>query len=100
MTRYVRFLRKFVRYLPGLTPEHIVWDEDTAAQLFGDLSQTVIAQEKYKRKLELISNEKPALKADSIFELLLSKLLEDNSDPRKVELLECIQDIRNVANST
>ena len=98
MTRYIQFLRRSVKYLPELTPEHLVWDEATAKQLFGELSQEILSEKDYKQKLYLLA-QKPGLDPDTVFRLLLSKLLENNADPRKAALLECIQDVRTTANS-
>ncbi len=98
MTRYIQFLRRSVKYLPELTPEHLVWDEATVKQLFGELSQEILSEENYKQKLRLLA-QKPGLDPDTVFKLLLSRLLENNADSRRAALLKCIQDVRTTADS-
>jgi len=99
MTRYIQFLRRSVKYLPEQTPEHLVWNETSAEQLFGALPEEVLLENDYKRKLSLLAN-KPALDPNVIFQLLLSRLLESNNDSRRANLFECIQAIRTAANAT
>jgi predicted ATPase len=99
MTRYVRFLRRAVKYLPGLTPEHLVWDRSAAEQLFEtELPQEILAEKNYKNRLHYLAR-KPGLDDDTVFKLLLSKLLENGDASRRTALLECVQDVRAASNS-
>ena len=95
MTRYIRFLRTFVRYLPEPTPEHLVWDGEAAAALIGSkLSQEIVAEESYKKKIYLLGNS-PGLDAETVFNLLLARLLNRKEADRRIALINCIKEIRN-----
>ena len=94
-TRYIRFLRTFVRYLPEPTPEHLVWDREEAASLIGsELPQEILAEENYKQKIYLLGNS-PGLDADTVFNLLLARLLKNKGSERRNALAKCIQEIRD-----
>jgi energy-coupling factor transporter ATP-binding protein EcfA2 len=95
-TCYIRFLKKFVRFLPKRTPEDLVWDEDEAKKLLcKDLPQKISQEQDPKKRLHLLAEELPGYTADTIFNTLLAKLLRDDSS-FKSELIKVIEEIRSV----
>ena len=95
-TRYICFLKKFVRFLPKRTPEDLVWDEDEAKKLLcKDLPQTISQEQNPKKRLQTLVEEMPGYTADTIFNTLLAKLLRDDSS-LKSELIKVIEEIRSV----
>jgi predicted ATPase len=94
-TRYIRFFRRSVYFLPELTPEHLVWDENAAREIFGgELPDEVLLELDLKKRLRLVAEMIPAFDDDTVFKNLLSKLLNGNSQ-RKLALMEVIQRIRS-----
>lgn len=103
MTRYIRFLRKSVYFLPGQTPEDLVWEENAAKELFKELSgkelpDEVSGKQDLKERLDLFAEAIPAFNADNVFTNLLAKLLSGESQ-RKLDLIAVIKKIRSVAES-
>jgi predicted ATPase len=95
MTRYIRFLRKSVYFLPELTPETLVWEEDAAKELLGkELPDEVSREQDLKQRLHLLAEEIPGFDADTVFKSLLAKLLSRESQ-RKRDLIEVIRQIRS-----
>lgn len=95
MTRYVRFLRNSVHFLPELTPEALVWDESAAKEILGqELPNEILQEPNIKTRLHLLAEEMPGLDADTIFKNLLAKLLSGTSQ-RKSALLKVIKNIRD-----
>ena len=95
MTRYIRFLRKSVYFLPELTPETLVWEEDAAKELLGkELPDEVSREQNLKQRLHLLAEEIPGFDADTVFKSLLAKLLSSESQ-RKKDLMEVIRKIRS-----
>jgi len=96
MTRYVHFFRRAVYFLPELTPESFVWDENIAQQLLGkEIPHQILQEQDLKQRLHLLADEIPGMDADTIFKNLLSKLLSSESS-RKLELMEVIRNIRSI----
>ncbi|NJL41904.1 MAG: ATP-binding protein [Leptolyngbyaceae cyanobacterium SM1_4_3] len=94
-TRYIRFFRRSVHFLPEQTPEHLVWDEDAAKELLEqDLPQEILQAQDFKQRLRLLSERIPGSDPDVIFKNLLTKLLKSGSQ-RKSKLMEVIQKIRS-----
>lgn len=94
-TRYIRFFKRSVHFLPELTPEHLVWDEDAAKELLEqDLPQEILQIRDFKQRLRLLSERIPGSDPDVIFKNLLTKLLKSNSQ-RQLKLMEVIQKIRS-----
>ena len=92
---YIRFLRKFVDFIPELTPEHFVWDTIAVQEILGiDLPDDIQNEEDYKKRLERIADLHGIFDADVIFKLLLDKVLKGNSDKKKL-LFKTIDKIRN-----
>jgi predicted ATPase len=95
-TRYIRFLRDSVYYLPEQTPESLVWENDAVQEILKKAIPLEISQEKdFKRRLSLLAEEIAGLDSDSVFKILFAKLLSGESQ-RKSELMELIQNIRSV----
>jgi len=93
-TRYIRFFRRAVNFLPEPTPEHLVWDEDAAKELLEqDLPQEILQEQDFKQRLRLLSEEIPGSDPDATFKNLLTKLLKSDSQ-RKLKLIEVIRKIR------
>jgi predicted ATPase len=102
MKCYIKFFRKFVRFLPALTPEHLVWNDSGAREflkLMGKkLPQKILEEGDYKKKLSLIAEQSPGMQADAIFQFFLAKFL--NSDSQlKNEFSSLIHEIRSLAES-
>jgi predicted ATPase len=101
MTRYINYFKKFVRFLPAKTPEHLIWDDLEAQELLRftgkELSQDILQEKSYKKKLALLAEQIPGMQADAIFQLLLAKLLNSNK-PWKNKIFETINEIRSLAN--
>jgi predicted ATPase len=96
MTRYIRFLRDSVYYLPELTPESLVWDDKAAQEILKkDVPSEILQEKDFKKRLYLLAEEIAGLDADSIFKNLLANLLGSESQ-RKAELMKVIQNIRSV----
>lgn len=94
-TRYIRFFKRSVHFLPELTPEHLVWNEDTAKELLEqDLPQEILQTQDFKQRLRLLSERIPGSDSDVIFKNLLTKLLKSKSQ-RQLKLMEVIQKIRS-----
>ena len=94
-TRYIRFFRRSVYFLPELTPEHLVWDEDAAKELLEEELPKEIMQEKdLKERLRLLAERIPGSDSDVLFRNLLTRLLKGESK-RKSDLIEVIQKIRS-----
>ncbi len=79
---YIEYLRKNVSFLPGVTPEALVWDDTTVIAKFGAIPDDVKNATDYKQKLELLAKVIHGLSADVIFALLLSEFLKNDSGPR------------------
>jgi bacterioferritin (cytochrome b1) len=95
MTRYIRFLRKSVYFLPGLTPESLVWEENAAKELLGkELPEEVSREQDLKRRLYLLAEEIPGFDADTVFKNLFAKLLSGESQ-HKLDLIAVISKIRS-----
>jgi predicted ATPase len=95
MTRYISFLRKSVYFLPGLTPEDFVWEENAAKELLGkELPEEVSREQDLKRRLHLLAEEIPGFDADTVFKNLFAKLLSGESQSKK-DLIEVIRKIRS-----
>lgn len=93
--RYIGFLRKFVKFLPELNPEHFVWDESAVKEIIGkEIPQEILQEKDFKIRFHLIANESLGLDAEAVFKFLLSKLLNGNCD-RKKSLIDMIQKIRS-----
>lgn len=97
MTRYIRFLRGFVYFLPELTPESLVWDENAAREILDEeeLPQEILQEQDSKQRLKLLSDRIPGSSPNVVFSNLLTKLLKSNSQC-KLNLMEVIQKIRSV----
>jgi energy-coupling factor transporter ATP-binding protein EcfA2 len=94
-TRYIRFFKRSVHFLPELTPEHLVWDEDAAKELLEqDLPQEILQAQDFKQRLRLLSEKIPGSDPDVIFKNLLTKLLKSKNQ-RQSKLMETIQKIRS-----
>jgi ABC-type branched-subunit amino acid transport system ATPase component len=94
-TRYIRFFRSSVHFLPELTPEHLVWDKDAAKDLLEkDLPQEILQEQDLKQRLRLLAESIPGSDPDVIFKNLLTKLLKSDRNC-KSKLIEVIHKIRS-----
>jgi len=102
MKRYIKFFRKFVRFLPALTPEHLIWNDSEARQFLEfmgkELPEEVLEEKDYKKKFSLIAEQSSKVQTDTIFEVLLAKFLSGDSQ-LKHDLLSRIREIRSLAES-
>jgi AAA domain, putative AbiEii toxin, Type IV TA system len=93
--KYIEFLRNFVDFIPELTPEHFVWDDLAAREILGDeLPKTIIDEVNYKKRLEKLAELQGIFTPDTVFAMLLSKVLKGNS-PRKMSLMKVIERVRS-----
>lgn len=94
-TRYIRFFRRSVHFLPSLTPEQLVWDDNAAKELLEqDLPQDILKTQDFKQRLKLLADKIPGSDPDTTFKNLLTKLLRHESE-RRLQLMEVIQKIRS-----
>jgi len=97
MTAYVEFLRRYVRYLPSNTPEELVWSVTNIEHLLGGPMPADIAGEAdAKQRLRLVAKASPGLNEDSVFRVLLARLLKSDT-PQARELAATIDEIRGTA---
>ncbi|MDV3349947.1 AAA family ATPase [Leptothoe sp. LEGE 181152] len=97
MTRYLSFLREQVFFLPTPTPEHLVWDEAAAAEIFGEeLPQEILQEANLKERLRLLADKVLGFDSEVVFSILLNKFLEGDSQ-EKLQLLKVIQQIRKAS---
>jgi len=94
-TRYIRFFKRSVYFLPERTPEQFVWDENAAKELLDqDLPEDILETQDFKQRLRLLSEKIPGSDPESIFKNLLTKLLKSKSD-RQMKLMEVIKKMRS-----
>jgi predicted ATPase len=98
MTRYINFFRSNVKYLPTLTPEQLVWNDEVARQLASltKLSSKITATTNYKERLNLLAKLVPGMDRNGVFQYLLSRFLAGSSE-EKERLVVTICEIRNSA---
>jgi len=99
--KYLEFLWKFVYFLPDLTPEHFVWNDQEVQKLLGkDIPSTILNEENFKMRLNLVAEQRPGLDAEAVFRFLLSAILDDRSEEqqnsKKQELMKLIEEIRKI----
>lgn len=98
MTKYIRFLRRSVRFLPRQTPEQLIWDDLAAKELLEkDLPPEILQEQNLKQRLRQLAKEIPGLDDDSVFKMLFAKFLGRDSQ-QKSQLIKCVQEIRSAAN--
>ena len=96
MTRYIRFFRRSVYFLPELTPEKLVWDEKAVQELLKkEIPPEILQEQDFKLRLHLIAEEIPGFDANTVFNNLLANLLNVESQ-RKSELMKVIRNIRSI----
>jgi ABC-type multidrug transport system ATPase subunit len=97
MKRYISFLRKYTYYLPEITPEQLVWNDDAAKELLCEDLPSEISQEKdFKNRLQLLADKRIGHNADSIFNYLLAKILSSENSTKDL-LIDIIKNIRKVS---
>ena len=94
VTRFIELLRNRVRYLPALTPEHLVWDEAVVSRRFLDkTTAAAIGRERDpKKRLKAVADKVPGLTAEAVFSMLLSNFLNTNS-PNREDLLNVVAEL-------
>ncbi|HEY5958657.1 MAG TPA: hypothetical protein VIV60_18985 [Polyangiaceae bacterium] len=80
---YIEFLRNNVHYLPGKTPEALVWSDTAARGITGSLPRNVTAEPDLKRRILMLVDETPAFNEDTIFRILLQSFLKSDSSERQ-----------------
>ena len=96
MVRYIEFLRSNVRFLPGSTPEQLIWSEHGVARLLGvsSVPQQILDERDGKRRLELVAEQAAGLDADSVFKFLLAEFLKSTTGDAE-ELRHTLNEIRS-----
>ncbi|MEQ9406420.1 MAG: AAA family ATPase [Fuerstiella sp.] len=98
-TRFIQFFRRNVRFLPGSTPESLVWDEASAEALIDNVcpGQEVNGQigsiDDSKKRLELLADRVPGMEPLGVFQFLLGRFLASDV-PERQELHGLVKDIR------
>lgn len=98
INRYLEFLRTQLYFLPGQTPESVVWNDAVVAQLLGMASLPAAIRDEPDRKhaLMLASHQALGLDPDTIFKVLVSKFLIRPSQDR-TDLEALISTIRQAS---
>lgn len=92
---YIRFLRDFVDYIPDQTPEHFVWDDETAKSILeADLPDNIRNEKDYKLRLEMLAELQLILDPDAIYKMLVNQVLKHDTAKRK-KLFGIIEKIRS-----
>jgi predicted ATPase len=98
--RYIEFLRNRVCYLPGKTPEELVWSDQAGLQILGEAEpsarfrQVTDEMDMKKRISKLAALDATLLDDEHVFKSLLSAFLKSSSDKRK-ELKVLVSKIRD-----
>lgn len=94
-TEFINYFRKFVTFLPGATPEDLVWNDDVIKhhikQGFDEIMQLPCTKGRIAKTAELV----PGLRPDTVYEILVSKFLTTPSDERK-NLESLVEQIRGL----
>ncbi len=96
MIKYLEFLRRSVFYLPGITPERLVWSDERAAQCIsnGTLPDHIASESDYKKKISLLAAAIPGFNESTAFHVLLAAFLTNDSENRR-QLTQMVHDIRS-----
>lgn len=96
MIKYLEFLRRSVLYLPGITPERLVWSDERAAQCIsnGTLPDHIASESDYKKKISLLAAAIPGFNESTAFHVLLAAFLTNDSENRR-QLTQMVHDIRS-----
>lgn len=92
---FALFLRERTFYLPGRTPEALVWNDDAVKDLLRAPVPAEIASEADpKRRISLLAGRVAGLDEEAVFSNLLRSFLEGSSSDLK-ELVALVSRIRN-----
>ena len=98
--RYIEFLRNRVAYLPGKTPEELVWSDKAALQILGETKPSarfrqVAGETDMKQRIsKLTALDSTLIDDEFVFKSLLSAFLKSSSDTR-TELKALVSKIRD-----
>lgn len=93
-TQYLEFLRAHVRFLPGVTPEELVWDRDEVKALgLAEVPDEVASVKDPKARLKAAAALMPGMDDDALFKILVVKFLAKGSAQSR-ELLALVDEIR------
>ena len=93
-TKFLIFAKKHLRYLPGDTPESIVWSAEAAEKILcAPLPDAIASEPDFKARLASVAAARPGLTADTVFQWLVSDFLSRDS-PELKKLIEIVNEIR------
>ncbi len=97
MTEYICFFKRYVHFLPALTPEHFVWHDRFAAELLGeDLPPDILEEGDVKKKIYLLGEKVVGMDSDGVFQFLLMETLRKDQE-RILAIRQCIENIRAIS---
>jgi predicted ATPase len=85
--RFINFFRTNVRFLPGTTPERLIWSEDAATALLssinaGPLPESIRGETDGKKQIEALAELVTGMDDVGIFQTLVTRFLNSESDER------------------
>ena len=92
-TAYLDFLRDRVLFLPGTTPESLVWSEPAAEQLLSPLPPAVLSATSDKERIRQLAIAMRTMDEDSVFRFLANRFLSRSSSQLD-ELDEVVSKLR------
>ncbi|MGB4712368.1 MAG: AAA family ATPase, partial [Fuerstiella sp.] len=97
--RFLLFYKRFVRFLPGSTPEELVWNDQSAGVLLESFSSdpalldAVRKLTDHKKRLVKLAECVPGVEASAVFQILVAHFLKDDS-PERQQLRTLILEMR------
>jgi AAA domain, putative AbiEii toxin, Type IV TA system len=82
VTAYIVFLRTRVHFLPGTTPEALVWSQRYLENKLGSVPKAALDEKDGKRRLQLVADAHAGMDAEAIFKMLVAELIRGKSDER------------------
>ncbi|MFT5324884.1 MAG: hypothetical protein ACI8P0_002750, partial [Planctomycetaceae bacterium] len=97
-TRFVKFFRSNIRFLPGATPENLVWNEDAALRLLNQfeidlLPMSIRDEPDGKERIKLLAAQVGGFSDEATFQFLVAQFLSRTSTEHQ-ELDETLRYIR------
>ncbi len=98
-TRFIKFFRSRIHFLPGTTPERLVWDDDAAVCLLNQfkidgLPADIHQEVDGKQQIKMLAERVCGFSDEAVFQFLVAQFLVKESDERK-ELEGTLRSIRD-----